>query len=337
MPCATFPQVGRRIEVAPGQTILQAALEAGIPHPHGCRSGRCGACKSLLVTGHVELGRHSPFALSDAEHLDGLILPCRALPLDDVVVEWLDTDAAVRPASTQGATVAHIERKTHDILAIRLELEDRSAFRFAAGQYLELTVPGAPTRHYSMASTPDEPLVELYVKAVPTGRTSPLIHASLKRGDKVKVRGPAGTAYLREAHDGPIVAIAGGSGLAPIKSIVETALRAGLRQPIQLYFGARREEDLYLLDHFLALEQRFSNLSFIPVLSRARTTGWRSGYVSHAVGQDHRDLAGAKAYVAGTPAMVDAAGAILRARGISTSDIHADVFFTPETDIGAVA
>lgn len=334
---ATLPQTGRRIATANGRTILEAALDAGIAYPHGCRSGRCGSCKSRLLEGRVELGKHSPFALSDEERALGLILACRASPLDDVTVEWLDTDYVAKPAVVQQATVVALEGKTHDILAVRLKLDDRSAFRFAAGQYLSLTLPRAPARHYSMASRPDDELVELHVRLVPQGRTSSQIHGALKLGDRVEIDGPAGSAYLREAHSGVIVAVAGGSGLAPIKSIVETALGSGMRQPIHLYFGVRTEDDLYLVDHFRALERRFSNLTFVPVLSHAAAAGRRNGFVSEALAQDHLDFIGAKAYVAGPPAMVDAVGSVLATRGVAPCDVHADVFFTPEEAIEAVA
>lgn len=326
----TLPHLGRRIAVGEGRTILQAALDAGIAYPHSCRSGRCGACKSRLLSGHVELARHSPFALSEEERAGGFILACRATPTQDVTVEWLDETFDAEPAVAQEAEVAAIDRMTHDILAIRLRLADRAGFRFAAGQYLSLSVPDAPPRNYSMASRPDEELVELHVRAVPGGRTSSRIHAALAQGDNVRIEGPAGSAYLREAHGGPIVALAGGSGLAPIKSIVETALHAGLDQPIHVYFGARAERDLYLVEHFRALERRFPNLTFVPVLSRMASDAWRGGFVSDALAADFRDLAGAKAYVAGPPAMVDATMAVLVARGVPADDIHADVFFTAE-------
>lgn len=326
----TLPHLGRRIAVGEGRTILQAALDAGIAYPHSCRSGRCGACKSRLLSGHVELARHSPFALSDEERAGGFILACRATPTEDVVAEWLGETFDARPPAAQEAEVAAIDRMTHDILAIRLRLADRASFRFAAGQYLSLFMPGAPPRNYSMASRPDEELVELHVRAVPGGRTSSLIHAVLAPGDKVRIEGPAGSAYLREAHGGPIVALAGGSGLAPIKSIVETALQAGMDQPIHVYFGARAERDLYLVEHFRALVRRFPNLTFVPALSEAAPAGWRGGFVSDALAADFRGLAGAKAYVAGPPAMVDAAMAVLVSRGVAAGDIHADVFFTAE-------
>lgn len=330
LPLLRLPQVQRRISVPEGQTLLSAALEAGIAYPHSCTSGRCGACKSRLVDGNVTLGKHSPFALTDDERAGGLILACRAVPTTDVTVEWLDETVRAGRTVMQEATVVATEQMTHDIRLIRLGLPDRSAFRFAAGQYLRLEIEGAPARQYSMASRPDEELVDLHVRAVPGGRTSSRIMSSLQAGGRVSVEGPAGSAYLRDTHPGPIVAIAGGSGLAPAKSIVETALMSGMDVPVHLYFGARSERDLYLVEHFQALMQRFRNFTFFPVLSRVQGTVWRSGYVSTAVTEDHDDLAGAKAYVAGPPAMVDASLSVLIDRGVPARDIHADVFFTPE-------
>ncbi len=330
----TLPQVGRRIPVAEGQSILLAALEAGVPYPHGCRSGRCGSCKSHLVNGDVEIGKHSPFALTDEEKAEGLVLACRSVPTGDVTVEWLDDAYVAKPSAAQDAEVVSVQAMTHDIVALHLRLADRVAFRFAAGQYLSLTIPGAPSRNYSMASRPDEELIELHVRAVPGGQTSTRIHSELKAGDMVRIEGPTGAAYLREAHPGPIVAIAGGSGLAPVKSIVETALHGGSDVPIHLYFGVRAERDLYLVDHFRELERRFANLTFVPVLSQDDAAGWRQGFVTDALTADHATLAGAKAYVAGPPTMVDAAWAALSARGVLASDIHADVFFTPQAEAG---
>ncbi|MBP0441303.1 2Fe-2S iron-sulfur cluster binding domain-containing protein [Tianweitania sediminis] len=329
LPLLKLPQVERRISVPQGLTLLSAALEAGVPYPHSCTSGRCGACKSRLVEGEVTLGKHSPFALTDEERAGGLILACRAVPATDVTVAWLDETVPAGRTARQEATVIAVEHMTDDIRLVRLEFRDRSTFRFAAGQYLRLEVEGAPARQYSMASRPDEELVDLHVRAVPGGRTSSRI-MSLQVGARVAVEGPAGSAYLRDAHPGPIVAIAGGSGLAPAKSIVETSLNSGMEVPVHLYFGARTERDLYLVEHFQALMRRFRNFTFFPVLSRVQGAGWRSGYVSAAVAEDHDDLAGAKAYVAGPPAMVDASLSVLIDRGVSARDIHADVFFTPE-------
>jgi len=157
------------------------------------------------------------------------------------------------------------------------------------------------------------------------------IHAQLRVGDPVLVEGPFGSSYLREQHTGPILCIAGGSGLAPIKGIVEAAIAGGLKQPIHVYFGARNTRDLYLVDHFEDLAQRYPNLTFTPVLSDAQLEArWRSGFVTDAVAKDLHDFDGWKAYVAGPPPMVEAAMQICTARGLRSEDLHADVFFTPE-------
>ena len=152
--------------------------------------------------------------------------------------------------------------------------------------------------------------------------------SSLETGSRVSVRGPAGSAYLRDAHHGPVVAVAGGSGLAPIKSIVETALVTGMAAPIRLYFAARAEKNLYLVEHFAMLMKRFANFSFIPVMSGERGNERRTGRIQDAVAADHGSLVGYKAYVAGSPSLVGAVTPMLVARGAALRDIHADVFFS---------
>ena len=160
------------------------------------------------------------------------------------------------------------------------------------------------------------------------------IHEALKAGDKVKLEFPLGSSYLRQHHSGPILCIAGGSGLAPIKSIVETALAHGMKQPIHVYFGARGARDLYLVEHFETLADRHNNLSFTAVLSDTQVAPHRHGFVTDAVAEDLADFDGWKAYVAGPPPMVDAAMAMAFARGLRPEDMHADVFFTPEGQEG---
>lgn len=332
MPKVFIPQAGRSLDVNTGQTILLAALAAGIPYPHGCKSGRCGSCKSRLVSGEVNLLPHTPFALSPEERADGLTLACRAQPLTDATVAWLggaDEIADIPVGRFEGA-IAAVEDATHDIKLIRVRLDDRGGFTFKAGQYARFLYPGAPSRDYSVASRPDEELVEFHVRRVPEGAASQRIWARAAIGDRVAIEGPLGSAFLREKHSGPILGIAGGSGLAPVKAVAETALAQGMGQPIRIYFGARSERDLYLLDRFAGLTERHSNLSFVPVLSEASGPGFRPGYVSDAVAADFGDLDGWKAYLAGPSAMVDAAGPMLLERGLRAADIHADVFYTPE-------
>ncbi len=329
----TIRQVGRPLSVPPGGTILDAALGAGIDYPHGCRSGNCGACKSRLIEGRVELRDHSTFALNEDERRQGLILACCARPVTGCVVAWLgdDADAPASPHRWLDCTVAAIDDVTHDIRRVRLTVVDGPPLDFAAGQYARVTFPGAPVRDYSMANRPGDPLIEFHIRRVLGGAASQRVATILRVGDPVRVEGPYGSSHLRPSHTGPILAIAGGSGLAPIKSIVETALGEGREQPIHVYFGVRTERDLYLVDHFEELSSRHRNLRFITVLSEQGTaTRRRRGLVGDAVAADLPGLAGWKAYLAGPPAMVESAGRIIEERGLARADIHADIFFTPQ-------
>ena len=326
-------QAARTITVPAGRTILETALEEGIAYPHGCRSGRCGSCKSRLLSGEVDLLPHTRFSLTDEERNQRLILACRARPLTDCTVAWLDEDEEELdlPVRTYRTRVVAIDDATHDIRQIRLEIEAGETVAFRAGQYAQVTFAGAPARDYSMANQPGRSHLEFHIRHVPGGATSEHVARSLKVGDEVSVRGPLGSSFLREQHTGPILAVAGGSGLAPIKSIVEMALASGLKQPIHLYFGARTARDLYLTEHFGLLASTYGNFEFVPVLSEERGSArFRKGFVTTAIAEDLPDLNGWKAYMAGPPAMIETAGPLLQDRGVRNEDIHADVFFTPE-------
>ncbi|MDP3612398.1 MAG: 2Fe-2S iron-sulfur cluster-binding protein, partial [Rubrivivax sp.] len=218
-------QAARTLAVPEGVTVLEAALTDGIAYPHGCRSGRCGSCKSRLVSGKVDLLDHSRFALSDEEKAKGLILACRSIPTTDVIVAWLDGDeeAPSHPHRRLNCRVAAIANATHDIKRLQLVVDGADPLVFTAGQYARLTFPGAPPRDYSMASGSGEQEVEFHIRRVPDGAATPHIHALLKIDDPVLLEGPCGSSYLREQHTGPILCVAGGSGLAPIKGIVEAA------------------------------------------------------------------------------------------------------------------
>jgi CDP-4-dehydro-6-deoxyglucose reductase/ferredoxin-NAD(P)+ reductase (naphthalene dioxygenase ferredoxin-specific) len=225
--------------------------------------------------------------------------------------------------------VVSVDDATHDIRRVRMEVLDGGPLVFSAGQYASLEFPGLPPRDYSMASAPGEAILEFHVRLVPGGAVTPFVRERLKPGDELRVRGPMGTASWRQRHGGPILAVAGGSGLAPIKSIVEAALASGARQPIRLYAGARAERDLYLLDHLAALAARHPNLEVVPVLSEPLgPTTRRTGFLHEALRADIAGLDGWKAYLAGPPAMVEACVDVLAELGLPRADCHADAFYT---------
>ncbi|MBA2351708.1 MAG: 2Fe-2S iron-sulfur cluster binding domain-containing protein, partial [Burkholderiales bacterium] len=261
-------------------TILDAALDAGVPYPHGCRSGECGACKCRLLAGQVKSYGYSPDALSKRECAAGLILACRSRPVGDIEIAWLD-DAAPSPQhaiQTLDATVIGREQATHDITRLHLEAAGQP-LTFSAGQYAELGFGGLPTRPYSMANIPGNGPLEFHIRQLQGGLVSNYVANELCVGDPVKIEGPYGSAQLRENAARPMLLVAGGSGLAPIKSILLAALALPWRGAIHLYHGVRDARDLYdvgLLSE-LASRHRFR---FVPVLSAPATaTSPHHGFV----------------------------------------------------------
>jgi ferredoxin-NAD(P)+ reductase (naphthalene dioxygenase ferredoxin-specific) len=318
------------LAVEMGETILVAALAADIDYPHGCQSGNCGACKSRLHAGEVEMSPYSEFALTDAEKDSGLVLACRAVPWNDCEIAWLEQDEAVsHPLRKLDCNVVAREHMTHDITRVRLSIEAGGPFDFTAGQYARVHFPGLPPRDYSMASLPGEDVLEFHIRMVPDGGVSTFVHNDLKLGDNVRVEGPYGISYLRQKHTGPIVALAGGSGLAPVKSIVESALADGAEQPIHMYFGVRAEQDVYLEDHFQTLARKHENFTFEIVLSDPEgATDRRNGYLVDIVADDFEDMDGSKAYLAGPPIMVETCAGKLKEIRVRNEDCHADAFYT---------
>lgn len=319
----------------PGETILECLLQAGVTFPHNCQSGNCGACKCELVDGDVLDLPYSEYALSGEERSRNLILACRTQVWDDCTVRPLDAgEMVLHPSRVMRCRVVDVRELTHDIRGLTLEIASGGPYGFSAGQHARLKFgPGIPERSYSMASLPGEPLLEFQVRRVPRGQASGYVFSNVRVGAEVTVSGPLGNAYLRDNHHGPILAIAGGSGLAPIKSIIETALRNDPGRPIDCYFGVRDERDVYLEERLLALTRHHPNVRLHVVLSQPSvTTPRRTGAVTEAVSQDFSALVGFKAYVAGPPAMVESVQRELLKRGMATRDVHADAFYSQADD-----
>ncbi len=225
------------------------------------------------------------------------------------------------------AWVEAIVDATHDVRILHLAL-DGQTLAFSAGQFARLTFADFPPRDYSMANAPGRRLSEFHIRRETEDGVSGYVARSLALGETVGIEGPHGEAYWRANHPGPVIAIAGGSGLAPMKSIVEAALEARHPGPICLFFGVRTARDLYLEAHFEALAAVHPHFRFVPVLSESVGA---SAYCTGLVGDiaaSEAPLAGAKAYIAGPPVMVEHANAVLAARGVVPADIHADPFYS---------
>ena len=306
---------GREFWVARDEAILAAAIRQGIGMPYGCRDGACGSCKSRLHSGRVIHGAHQHKALSLAEEAGGWVLPCCAMPQTDCVVEARGVtgvgDFAVLKMPTR---VVSISRRSADVVAIKLQLPGNQNFQYRPGQYIDFILAGGMRRSYSMANAPHNmghpPAIELHIRHMPGGRFTDQVFATLKEKDILRVEGPFGSFCLREGSDKPIILLASGTGLAPIKAIIEHMQAKPIARPVTLYWGCRSRADLYLDDWARALPEQLPGLHYLPVLSEPRQSDeWtgRVGLVHRAVMADFSDLSGHEVYACGVPAMVDAA------------------------------
>jgi CDP-4-dehydro-6-deoxyglucose reductase/ferredoxin-NAD(P)+ reductase (naphthalene dioxygenase ferredoxin-specific) len=307
----------RPIPVEAGDTILASLLRAGVAFPFSCQAGNCGTCKCELISGDVLELEHSEHALAAEERAKGIILACRTQVWDDTVVRRIDAEELVlHPSRVMRCRVLEIEALTHDIKGVRVAVEAGGPMTFSAGQYAQVEFAPGLSRHYSMANTPDEPELVFHIRHMPGGRTSAYVATQLKVGDKVKVSGPLGVSYVRDNHRGPVLLVAGGSGLAPIQSILRTLLARGHEAQVTLYFGVRSERDLYHQSLLKDLAAQHANFNYRIVLS---------GVVHEAI--DLPIAEGVMAYLAGPPVMVEAASALLNFHGVAPRQIHADAFY----------
>lgn len=324
------------------ETILQAAIRQGFNLRYGCKHGGCGMCKAQVVEGEVDNTDASSFALLDFEKQQGLSLLCCAYPESDVSIELWDYDEAdlLSGAIVQQfeAEVERITPLTHDIRGIQLRLLTPERIEFKAGQYVDVLVPGTTeTRSYSMANPPSQNgIVEIMVKLMPGGLFSTYIEQQLKPGERLSLQGPYGNFYLRDTRSAAIF-IAGGSGMAPILSLLrDMADRQDLRS-VTYFYGARARRDLFQLDELCGFEQRMPHFRFIPALSEPQPDdAWdgETGLITEVVKRIVANGKNQEAYMCGPTAMIDAALVTLQRLGVEEHAIFYDKFVT-KADTGS--
>lgn len=321
--------LNRVIRVEPGANLLKALQDAQVPMSYSCMAGRCGTCRCRVLDGDVMEGAGEPQRPPDGEQ--GFVLACQTWVTEPCTIEIPEPDeVVVHPARIVKATVAALEDLTHDIK--RLVLRPAKPVEFSPGQYVQLQFTPEHVRPYSMAGLTGDGLFEFHVRLVPDGRVTGYIAHELKVGDAVKVSGPLGSAYLRRKHEGPMLCVAGGTGLAPILSILRGAVAQGMKNPIHLYFGVRSPRDVYGMPWLDQLKREHPGLTVhVVVTSGGNPAMHRCGLVTDAIEQDHGDLDGWRAYLCGSPPMVEAATVVARRKGIAAAHIHADAFYTQGT------
>ncbi|MGN6529116.1 MAG: CDP-6-deoxy-delta-3,4-glucoseen reductase [Burkholderiaceae bacterium] len=336
----TLHPAERAFDVARDETILSAAIRAGVGMPYGCRDGACGSCKSRLKEGRVIHGAHQHKALSEAEEAEGFILTCCATPQTDCTVEArVVAGAGEYPITKLPGRVLSLAKPRPDVAIVRIQLPANQAFRYRAGQYVEFILRDGARRSYSMANAPHNlgtpPAIELHVRHMPGGKFTDHVFGAMKEKDILRMEGPFGSFFLREESDRPVVLLASGTGFAPIKALVEQMHHLGSIRPVRLYWGARRPADLYLHEWLDAARTLLPQLECVPVVSDALPEdGWtgRTGFVHEAVMADLPDLSGHQVYACGAPVMVESARRDFIARcGLPEAEFYADSF-TSEAD-----
>jgi phenol/toluene 2-monooxygenase (NADH) P5/A5 len=331
----TIEPLGQTIEVEDGQTILDAALRAGIYLPHACCHGLCATCKVQVTDGEVDHGEASTFALMDFEREEGKCLACCARLESDVVIEAEiedDPDSENLAVEDYVGEVVRIETLTPTIRGIWLKLD--RPMHFQAGQYVNLEVAalGGLSRAFSLANSPQSNLVELNVRIVPGGQVTTWLHEGLQVGEKLKLSGPYGRFFVKKSANVPLIFMAGGSGLSSPKSMIEDLLNNGCELPITLVYGQRHRAELYYDAEFRALAERHGNFTYVPALSHEpEDSGWTGarGFV-HEAAKAHfnNDFRGHKAYLCGPPAMIEACISTLMQGRLFERDIYMEKFFS---------
>lgn len=312
------------------QSILDAFLRANTWLPHGCSQGTCGSCKLQVLEGALDHGASSEFILTEQERQEGLALACQATPCGDLLVDPLADmadDGVIRhPLRDVMGTVSVLDDIALETRRLVIALNE--PLPFTAGQYVEVRVPGTDIRRqYSMANAPsDTAHLELHIRRTEGGAaTDGWIFAHMAVGDRVELRGPFGSFGIGKPQAEPAVLVAGGTGLAPMKSIVQASLAENLIPELWLYHGGRTESDLYDVEYFRDLDAHQEHFHYRPVLSEQQWGG-ATGMVTDAVMADFPTCKGLAGYLCGPPAMVEAGRKVFKRRRMAPRMINQEEF-----------
>lgn len=327
----TLSPGGQKFSTEGNESLLQAALNAGFSLPYGCRTGACGACKAKVTDGLVDHGNAQDGALSIADRSVRMALLCCAKPLSDLVLECREVSATKDiPIKILPCRVQKMERAADDVIVLSLKLPTNEHLQFLPGQYIEFLLKGGKRRAFSIANASHQnDFIELHIRRVPDGEFTAHVFDVMKEKDILRFQGPYGSFYLRDDSTKPIIFLAGGTGFAPIKSVIEDALHKKTIRSMALYWGARNQPGLYRNELAEQWTQRHPNLSYHPVLSdlsAGELWSGRTGLVHQAVVHDHPDLSAFQVYACGSPAMIDAARDAFFARGLPEHEFFADAF-----------
>ena len=318
-------------QVDEGESVLDAALRQNIALPYGCRGGACGACKGKVLKGDFSYPNGLPNGISEEDHNKGYALFCMSVPSSDLIINsreimaTSDIEVKVLPCRVHEKT-----QLNHDVILIKLLLPKTERLQFFAGQYINFLLKNGRHRSFSLANaTHDDEFIELHIRHIPEGKFTGEVFDEIQEKDMMRIEGPLGSFYIREESQRPIILMAGGTGFAPIKGMIEHVLKIGLERPIHLYWGAQAKEDLYMDELARSWTKQNPLIRYTPVLSAAKESdNWsgRTGYVHSAIMEDYADLSSYEIYGSGAPAMVYAGRDEFVKNGLDLDYYYSDAF-----------
>lgn len=326
----TISNSGTRFTVKEGESVLSAALRQGVMLPYSCKNGTCGSCKGLVESGEVHYPFHPPLALKRADIADSFALFCQAEPIENLVVQVREIEA-VRdiPVLKMPARVIEKTLLASNVMRLILRLPKAQRLQFLAGQYLDILLPGGKRRAFSIASPPqEEDELELHVRHVEGGDFTGWVFDELKVKDILRLEGPLGTFFVRhDLPERPMIMMGGGTGFAPLKSMIEDLLFMGEKRPIHLFWGARTAEELYQEELPHSWAEQYPHIRYSSAVSDEPGGEFRfNGFVHEAVLDQYPDLSGHDVYMSGPPAMIDTARSAFFEKGLPAQRLFYDSF-----------
>lgn len=323
----------QQLTVQGGKPLLGSLMERKLFIPSACGGrGSCGLCKVKVTS---DVGDYLPTELpwiSEEEQKQNIRLSCQLKVKSDIAIQIPEELFNVKEYR---AEVASLKDLTYDIKQVVLRLIEPQEITFTAGQYIQFEVPEYELsseevyRAYSMASQPSRKNeVELEIRLVPNGICTTYVFNYLKEGDRVTINGPYGEFYLRNS-DADILFIAGGSGMAPIKSILYDMYEKGIQRKATYFFGARAVRDLFLVEEMREMEKNMPGFTFVPALSEPLPEdNWEgeTGLITDVLDRHYSSMDNLEAYLCGSPGMIDAAVAVLTKKGLPEEKIYFDKF-----------
>lgn len=332
----TVQPSGQSFWAEANESILDAGLRQGVALPYGCRGGVCGSCAATVLSGQVHYPFGEPQGLAPYDEERGKAFLCMAAAMSDLTLNapQVGTKAELE-VKTLPVRVEKLRKLADDVMELTLKLPASERLRFFAGQYIDILLKDGKRRGFSLANAPfDDQLLELHIRHVPGGQFTGHVFNEMQAKALLRIEGPLGSFYIRESERA-LILIGGGTGFAPLKSMLEQMMAQGLTRPVNLYWGARAQADLYMDSVVRSWVSRHPLLTYVPVLSEPQATdAWqgRSGWVHEAVASDFPDLAGYDVYLSGPPPMVNAAKVAFLAQGLPEAQLFYDSFeYSPDT------